>query len=242
MSGDIMEIFSGIMAWLSLSLFGTMASMLIISLIVRNNEKFDKLKRIIRISYFPTGILLIIASLIHGLTTDQNFFSFNSGAIGFWLIVIFVFSIWASLYMNRWFRIIPYIAMVSILGIAIWHLVDNGGFHLPQNIINAVNNNDDNDTDHDNTGLYVDGTYEGEGDGLKGKIKVNVIIGSGRINAVEITESSDTSAYLMKAKSFIDTQVVSGQNTDNIELATGATFSSKGYLEAINDALSKCKK
>ena len=83
---------------------------------------------------------------------------------------------------------------------------------------------------------YSDGTYEGEGKGYSGKLKVQVTVSGGQITGIEITETSDDQAYLGLASQLID-EIIEKQSTDEIDTVSGATFSSRGILEAVSNAL-----
>lgn len=87
-------------------------------------------------------------------------------------------------------------------------------------------------------GKWQDGTYIGEGEGFGGKLHVQVTIENGRITAVELLDSLDGEEFISKAKAGIFTSVMQKQGTD-VDSVTGATFSSYGLIQAINDALSK---
>lgn len=87
-----------------------------------------------------------------------------------------------------------------------------------------------------NAAIYSDGTYEGEGKGYSGKLKVQVTVSGGKITEIEITETSDDSSYLRLASKLTD-EIIEKQSTDEIDTVSGATFSSKGILEAVSDAL-----
>ena len=87
-------------------------------------------------------------------------------------------------------------------------------------------------------GKWQDGTYIGEGEGFGGKLHVQVTIENGRITAVELLDSLDGEEFISKAKARIFTSVMQKQGTD-VDSVTGATFSSYGLIQAINDALSK---
>lgn len=87
-----------------------------------------------------------------------------------------------------------------------------------------------------NVAVYSDGTYEGEGKGYSGKLKVEVTVSGGKIAEIDITETSDDQAYLGLASQLID-EIIEKQSTDEIDTVSGATFSSRGLLEAVSDAL-----
>jgi uncharacterized protein with FMN-binding domain len=87
-------------------------------------------------------------------------------------------------------------------------------------------------------GGYIDGTYYGEGRGFDGMIKVQVVIQDTQISEIEVVSyEGDGASYMESAKGVI-AQVISTQST-SVDAVTGATYSSKGILQAINNALSQ---
>ena len=91
------------------------------------------------------------------------------------------------------------------------------------------------------TGTFADGEYEGEGNGINGKIKVKVIIKDGKIDNVEILEHAETEGLGGVALPQYAAQTVEKQSLD-IDVVSGVTVSMNGYKEAVNDALSKAVK
>ena len=82
---------------------------------------------------------------------------------------------------------------------------------------------------------YKNGIYAGIGEGYLGDIEVCIVIQDKTIKAIFATETQDDAAYINRAKSVTDA-VLRAQNTD-VDTVSGATFSSKGILEAIENAL-----
>lgn len=83
---------------------------------------------------------------------------------------------------------------------------------------------------------YQDGTYEGSGTGFGGEIVVIVTIKKGSITEIEIKKADgEDSAYLDNARKIID-NMVDNQSAD-VDVASGATYSSKGIIEAVKNAL-----
>ena len=87
---------------------------------------------------------------------------------------------------------------------------------------------------------YKDGTYYGSGTGFGGPLKVMVEISGGKIASIQIVENSDGSDYISKAASLIDS-IIATQST-NVDTVSGATYSSKGLLNAIKNALKQAEK
>lgn len=88
---------------------------------------------------------------------------------------------------------------------------------------------------------FKDGTYEGEGEGYKGPIKVKVVVTGGEVTAVEVLENEDTPELFEGAQEAIVEEVIAENSADDLEVVTGATNSSNGLIEAIKDALEKAK-
>ena len=86
------------------------------------------------------------------------------------------------------------------------------------------------------TGKYKDGTYTGTGSGFRGNISVSVTVSGGNITAITVDSSKDDSEFFSKAQSKIIPEIISSQSTD-VDTVSGATFSSRGIIEAIKDAL-----
>jgi uncharacterized protein with FMN-binding domain len=83
---------------------------------------------------------------------------------------------------------------------------------------------------------WKDGTYEGSGTGFGGTITVSVSITDGVMEHIEILEASgEDTAYLDNAKKII--QTMTEKQDFNVDVASGATYSSKGIIEAVQNAL-----
>lgn len=100
---------------------------------------------------------------------------------------------------------------------------------------------DNTDTDSsEEDGAFKDGTYTGEGSGYGGTIQVEVTLADQEITNISVVSApGEDSAYLSQAESVIDS-VISAQSTD-VDTVSGATFSSTGILNAIDDALGKAE-
>lgn len=83
----------------------------------------------------------------------------------------------------------------------------------------------------------ADGTYEGTGDGLMGPIKVSVTVKGGKITEVKVVENKETPGVADKALQDVPKAIVEQQKLD-VDTVSGATFASKGIIEAVKNALS----
>ena len=85
---------------------------------------------------------------------------------------------------------------------------------------------------------YKDGVYEGTGTGFGGTIRVRVTISGGRIAAIDILDASgETASYFASAQGVIS-KMIAG-NTPNVDAVSGATYSSNGIIQAVQNALSQ---
>lgn len=87
---------------------------------------------------------------------------------------------------------------------------------------------------------YADGVYTGTAEGFGGDITVQVTISGGKIVSVEIISAEDeTPSYLKQAERVTD-RIVAAQSTD-VDVVSGATYSSCGIINAAAEALEKAK-
>ena len=99
---------------------------------------------------------------------------------------------------------------------------------------------DSEETSDDSDNVYKNGTFEGSGTGYGGTITVQVTLKDDTITAVSVVSApGEDSAYLSQGENVINS-IISEQSTD-VDTISGATFSSTGILEAVNDALSKAE-
>lgn len=82
----------------------------------------------------------------------------------------------------------------------------------------------------------ADGTYEGQGQGMFGPIKVAVEVKDGKILRVSVLEQQETPSIAGPALSEQPKAIVDQQEVD-VDVTAGATFTSKGVVEAVKNAL-----
>jgi uncharacterized protein with FMN-binding domain len=88
--------------------------------------------------------------------------------------------------------------------------------------------------------LYNSGTYTGEGQGHGGAIKVAVSVNDKKIEKIEILEHSESDFSKPVFKEILDLAIEN--NTASVDAVSGATETSKGLVDALNDAVSKALK
>ena len=85
-------------------------------------------------------------------------------------------------------------------------------------------------------GKYKDGVYEGTGEGFGGDIRVSVTVNGGKITAIDVLAHDDEDdTYYELAEELLD-DIIS-ENDPQVDIVSGATFSSEGLIEAVGNAL-----
>ena len=81
-------------------------------------------------------------------------------------------------------------------------------------------------------------TAEGTGVGKHGDITVAVTFDAGKIQDIKIVKNAENPILAKKVFTDLKDQVVALSSTD-VDLVSGATFSGKGFIDAVNDAAKK---
>ena len=98
----------------------------------------------------------------------------------------------------------------------------------------------DEASDSEENLAYKNGTYTGDGQGFGGNIQVQVTIEKDTITDIQVVSApGEDSAYLSQGQGVISS-ILAAQSTD-VDTISGATFSSTGILNAVNDALGKAE-
>ena len=109
----------------------------------------------------------------------------------------------------------------------------------------AEEEQDDADSEEDSSEksedlAYKNGTYTGDGQGFGGNIQVQVTLENDTITDIQVVSApGEDSAYLSQGQGVIST-ILAAQSTD-VDTISGATFSSTGIINAVNDALGKAE-
>ena len=102
---------------------------------------------------------------------------------------------------------------------------------------NPENNSKTNNSSKINDAKLKDGQYTGVAQGFSGPITVRVTIANGSITNVEILSHSDDAPYFAKAMSVVSR--ILGKPGKTVDTVSQATYSSRGIINAVNNALSK---
>ncbi len=91
--------------------------------------------------------------------------------------------------------------------------------------------------DQNPSSRFQDGTYTGSGEGYRGTMTVSVKVEQGVITEVTVESTGDDQTYLERAKTGVFSEILEKQSADEIDTVSGATYSSKGLIEATQNAL-----
>ncbi|MCI8408589.1 MAG: FMN-binding protein [Lachnospiraceae bacterium] len=88
---------------------------------------------------------------------------------------------------------------------------------------------------------FENGTYYGSGEGFGGTIKAKVVIKKNKIDAIDIVSAEyETPSYFANAKKILVT--MKKKQSPEVDVISGATYSSNGIKDAVREALQKAVK
>ena len=244
-----------VLAWIATAC----AILTALKIIVKKNKKINKIFHKIHI---PCGIILIVTGLIHGLiagnplgtsidkiSVGSTFLTFNFGTISFVIGILLGLSyLFRKVLRNtsiKWIVIHRILTLGLVLTVIIH--VFQVGISLPNAIsktVSGVNLETLGPSSKDKTvsgtssfsgSNLKDGTYEGSAEGYKSTIKVSVTVENRNVTLIKIMDENETPQYIQRAESIID-NIINNQSL-NVDAVSGATFSSKGIVEAVENAL-----
>ena len=82
----------------------------------------------------------------------------------------------------------------------------------------------------------TDGIYTGTGTGYRGETVVSVTVSDGVITEIDVVSYDDDMEYFERADETTISRIIEAQDV-NVDTVSGATFSSAGIMEAVDDAL-----
>lgn len=114
------------------------------------------------------------------------------------------------------------------------------------NLADTLSNLDTNSTTDINTdGItgtipYNEGIYYGSAEGYSGDVKVAVVIQNHTIKAILVTKKNDDADFFNRAMTVVK-NIMKQQSTD-VDIVSGATYSSNGLIGAVKNALKEAEK
>ena len=87
-------------------------------------------------------------------------------------------------------------------------------------------------------GLFTPGTYQGEGEGLNGPVKLEVEVDADKILSIKVLEHQESAGISDPAFETIPNEIIEKQSVA-VDTVAGCTFSSKAIIAAVTDALTQ---
>ncbi|WP_138206929.1 FMN-binding protein [Haloimpatiens lingqiaonensis] len=221
------------------------------------NQILTQINRFLRKHHILIGVLVVTTGLIHGLYSSDPVLSLNLGTIC-WVFSILLGLNWAlRKKLKSWIVFHRLLTLGFLITLAL-HILsvkgflfnsDKGKFHR-NNTVNISEEYSDKDNSNINStnsntgtakGQYKDGVYQGVGNGYRRDLTVEVTIKNGKISRVDIVSDNETPKFSRIPFETIPEEIVNAQSTE-VDLVSGATMTSRGVIEAVNDALSKAGK
>jgi uncharacterized protein with FMN-binding domain len=195
------------------------------------------------------GILVIFVGLGHGILSSESVWSFNFGTLCWVLTILLAVSWWWRARLKKWLAYHRILAILLLTAV-FWHVIDVGGF-TPDIFGAPLENQADEDSkrgddftrqvpgsnsNYPNSKLK-DGVYSGTATGYRPGMVVQVTVTNGEITNVTVVSHNerDPRRY-SSAMVQVPDEIVKKQST-NVDGVTGATRTSNGIKNAVNDAL-----
>ncbi|MCX7772269.1 MAG: FMN-binding protein [Clostridia bacterium] len=237
-------------AWISVFLTVLLSIIYVLRLAIKSG-KLGKLtnaiNRVLRKYHKPLGVLLILTGLFHGLFSSQKVWSLNLGTVS-WVVSILLGINWmVRKHLSKLKGWMHYHRVLTVLFIAtiVWHVIDVGGIQV-FNLLGGSTLKSGSSVKVDPSLITTsqnlqlkDGTYEGEATGYQPGLKVSVDIKDNKIVGITILEHHEVNARFYSTPiEVIPQEIIDAQATD-VDTVSGATFTSIGIINAVNNALSK---
>lgn len=199
------------------------------------------------------GIFAIIVGLVHGLLSSDDIFTLNLGTCS-WFFLVLLGASWyykSKLKRKSWMHY-HRILVILFISTLFFHVVEVGGF--TSNILsispdkNPIQDNSNTDTSNTHetpntkkftNAKYKDGIYTGNATGYRPGLVVQVTISNGVIANITIVAHNEREpkhyGFAMKR---VPEEIIKNQST-TVDGVSGATRTSNGIKNAVNDALTK---
>lgn len=251
------------LAWVSVLLVFLLSVIYILRMMVRSKcsmcKSLDKINKFLRKHHKIMGILLVITGLIHGLFSSEKVWSLNIGTMS-WVVSILLGINWMvrkSLGKYKGWMYYHRLLTAIFVGTIVWHVIDVGGIQahkilfrhntefnssisLPSSSSSSLDDYEVSDINSQiQGGKYKDGTFTGEATGYRAGLKVSIKIKNNQLISVEVTEHNEVNQRFYSRPIQIVPQEIIDEQSTQVDTVSGATFTSIGIINAVNDALSK---
>jgi uncharacterized protein with FMN-binding domain len=237
-------------AWISILLTIALGIIYILQRIIRG-QKIKKnylvsLNKNLRKHHKLLGIILVVAGLVHGYFSSESILSLNLGTAAWIVSILLGLNYMARKTLSKYRGWIYYhrFLTVSFILFTIFHVVQVGGIQVHKVLLGSTIVSGQKATVNVVTPsiegvTFKDGIYNGEADGYRPGLKVSVEIANNIITSIEIIEHNEiNSRFYQKAMDSIPQSILDNQSSE-VDATSGATFTSIGIMNAVNDALSQ---
>jgi len=238
------------LAWVAMGLTFLLSVVFMTRKMIRNSTNQKAWIRInlkLRKFHKEIGIVLIGVGLVHGLNSSLSVWTWNMGSLA-WILSILLGLNWlfrAPLSKSiQWMKIHRYLTVAFVL-VLVLHLNEVGGVQIITLLTTSENVENVTTVDLETAssgkqlpyGTFVDGTYTGVATGYGNDLTVEIVIQDNTITSITILSHNERqSRFYSKAFSAIPSDILDAQSLD-VDTVSGATYSSVGIINAVNDAL-----
>jgi uncharacterized protein with FMN-binding domain len=257
-----------ILAWVAVG-FGILCSVIWLLRLIHKKwyrgqkNALYRTNRLLRRPHKWLGIAMAVTAGLHGILSTDPLIGWNLGTLCWGLCILlgltylfrrkFQHSSWMV-----WHRVLT-IAVVCAVAVHVIHtgvqiddiLRDGGGAAVPEGIDLNQMIEEYNEAGPSSTAkmqvqdpvspdaAWNDGVYTGEGAGLRPGLRVQVTIQDGMIAAIEVIEhhEQDERFWGLPVR-LIPQWIVDAQSID-VDTVSGATMTSRGIIEAVENALAQ---
>lgn len=215
---------------------------------IRKKMKGVVWKRLQRLSYVFYGLIYIHVALLFGLQIAKGNKRYQLELAVYTAIFGYYLISRVALYLKNAKKVntgktlhhigIPIVAILS-LGLIIMPLSKQDDTNADNSIV--IETAPETPAQASPSYSYQDGEWTGTAFGYNDDITVTVIIENGMITDITSIIGDDDEPYFGWAKKEIPQSIIAAQSTQ-IDTVSGATFSSKGIINAVKDALEKAQK
>ncbi|MGL5352677.1 MAG: FMN-binding protein [Clostridium sp.] len=210
----------------------------------KNKDFVISINRYLRKNHINLGYIFVVTSFIHGMLSSFSIISLNYGTITLIIGLAIGYTYIAKATLGKdWIKYHRELTLIIII-LTVVHIVEVGGFVGINRVLDSVKSDlkIEQPLEKDGKAIYKDGVYEGVGYGYRPNLKVEVTIKGGSIDSVSIKSHNEVGQrFYLPAFDSLPKEIVEKQTTE-VDMISGATYSSRGIIQAVDDALSKATK
>ena len=243
------------LAWVSLIVAILLSTIYILRKAIkkagRTKKLWKRLNRFLRKYHKILGLVLIGTGLIHGLFSSESVWTLNLGTVC-WVFSILLGLNWLvkkQLSGRKGWMFYHRFLTITFIVFIVLHIVDVG-IQAPQILIEAISPpaqvsaalsiSIPGETLKKFEGVTLkDGVYQGEANGYRLGLMVEVTVENGSITSIQILEHHElNSQFYTQPLQEIPQAIIDSQSLD-VDTIAGATKTSVGIINAVNAALTE---